>query len=406
MIDKQYPFLLFVYVFILTNGNTYLNCTDPSCLNSTEKDLLIKKIDQVNDKLDAVVQIMANNSSDVAPIKNLTQGPIASSIYIPVREPKPRIGFLSPSHIFTQKFPLDFPLSFKLALSFFEDPNFFKTHPIKISNKFLLSGPPGCGKSFLVELLAQEFQLPLIYLKATDLQDPYYGESSRKVTEFFKYRDPQGRPVILFIDEIDAIASQRQSSSSQGDRSTLNALLVELQQNNYDSSIFIFVATKRREDLDQAFLNRFEGNYIDMKSMNLNERIYFIRDILSAYHIYDEAIINAAAKKSVGLSRRSLAAAIENSYAWYMHNKKRDNTNIVYTKEDLLPFIYKAQCDNKISWMTLLQKFMDKSSKGLTYTNLALSTVLISIQLASNEWLSNKAHAFLGATPLSQYFIK
>ena len=303
-----------------------------------------------------------------------------------VLEPKPRNELMRPADVIARKFPQVFPHCFQVVQSFLEDPRHFMQFNAKIPNKFLLSGPPGCGKSYFVELLSQQYQLPIIYVKATDVQDRFYGESSRKITELFNYRDPQGRPLILFIDEIDAIACQRQNEMFQGDRSTLNALLIELQKVSFDKSIFIFVATNNKEALDKALLDRFEGQCIEMELLSYADRVHFIQDILGAHHIHDEALIKTIAQKSKGLSRRALAAALEASYAWYIHKSKL-NPLAHYVAEDILMFIQKAKSDHKISWSSKITQFIKTTSPTLTYVNLSLGTVLMCAQLASNAWL-------------------
>lgn len=383
--------LSFFVFFILS-----LNCED----KYTE---LSNKIAELEELIRSYgrIEVLATFDTEKEMQKQQSQKEEHPVIDVPVMEPKSRTSLdslHSPAQLIAQKFPQEFPHSFQIALSFFEDPYHFDRTSAKIPNKFLLSGPPGCGKSFLVELLSQQYQLPIIYLKATDLEDRFYGESSRKITEFFKYRDLKGRPVILFIDEIDAIACQRNGSMSQTGRSTLNALLVELQRNSFDRSMFIFVATNNKDVLDAAFLNRFEGQCIEMSPMNYHERLSLIKDLLSNYNMYDEQIITIAANKSAGLSRRALATAIESSYTWFIY-KRKTNSGLSYTANDILLFISKAQIDNKSSWRAFAKEFIDKSSKCLTYTNLVLGTTLVAVQLLTNPWIAEKLNNSLQMIP-------
>ena len=72
----------------------------------------------------------------------------------------------------------------------------------------ILYGPPGCGKTMLAKALSNELKFSFISLSCTDVLDKYQGESEKNVRDvFMKARSCQ--PCILFIDEIDALCSER-----------------------------------------------------------------------------------------------------------------------------------------------------------------------------------------------------
>lgn len=298
-------------------------------------------------------------------------------------------GIFTPSQVIYKKFPQDFPKSFQTMLAFLEDPKPFLQAKAKVPNKFLLSGPPGCGKSYLAELLAHEFQLPMIYVKASDLEDKFYGESSRKITEIFNTRDPHGRrPLLLFIDEVDAIAVQRKDTTPEGLRATINAFLIELQKHSFDSSIIIILATNNKQVLDPALLNRFEGLCVEMQQMSQRDRELFISDVLSHISVVNkDTAIKSLAKKAAGLSRRAIATALESAYSWSIC---RNYAPRALTIDEIVPFILQAHQDRKTSWFIKCHKFITNSTMHVNYVHALLGTMLIGIQIATNPWVIEK----------------
>jgi len=75
----------------------------------------------------------------------------------------------------------------------------------------LLHGPPGCGKTALANAIANECRVPFLRISAPEVVSGMSGESEAKVRGLFK-EAAQLAPCILFIDEIDAIATKRDGS--------------------------------------------------------------------------------------------------------------------------------------------------------------------------------------------------
>ena len=80
---------------------------------------------------------------------------------------------------------------------------------------FMLTGVPGCGKSFIVKALAKEWNMPLLRLDAGALFDKYIGETERKLREALATAEALS-PSILWIDEIEKGFATTGPSSSDG----------------------------------------------------------------------------------------------------------------------------------------------------------------------------------------------
>ncbi|XP_038882465.1 cell division control protein 48 homolog C [Benincasa hispida] len=88
----------------------------------------------------------------------------------------------------------------------------------------LLHGPPGCGKTKLAHAIANETGVPFYKISATEVVSGVSGASEENIRELFSkaYRTA---PSIVFIDEIDAIASKRENLQREMERRIVTQLM-------------------------------------------------------------------------------------------------------------------------------------------------------------------------------------
>lgn len=124
---------------------------------------------------------------------------------------------------------------------------------IKPIRGVLLHGPSGTGKSFISEALANEVDANFVKKSSGDIMSKYIGQSGQNIKRIFdEAREAKGN-TIIFIDEIDAIASKRTDEENKERNATLNELLVQMSSSDNDN-IFMIFATNLVELLDPAFL--------------------------------------------------------------------------------------------------------------------------------------------------------
>ncbi|XP_031173059.1 ATPase family protein 2 homolog [Sander lucioperca] len=119
----------------------------------------------------------------------------------------------------------------------------------------LLYGPPGCSKTMIAKALANESGLNFLAIKGPELLSKYVGESERAVREVFR-KARAVAPSIVFFDEIDALASERGSSSGSsgvGDR-VLAQLLTEMDGIEQLRDVTVLAATNRPDMIDKALM--------------------------------------------------------------------------------------------------------------------------------------------------------
>ncbi|RIA89422.1 26S protease regulatory subunit 6B [Glomus cerebriforme] len=120
----------------------------------------------------------------------------------------------------------------------------------------LLYGPPGTGKTMLVKAVAHHTTASFIRVVGSEFVQKYLGEGPRMVRDVFRLAR-ENSPSIIFIDEIDAIATKRFDAQTGADREVQRILLELLNQmDGFDqtSNVKVIMATNRADTLDPALL--------------------------------------------------------------------------------------------------------------------------------------------------------
>lgn len=120
----------------------------------------------------------------------------------------------------------------------------------------LLYGPPGTGKTMLAKAVAHHTNAAIIRMVGSEFVQKFLGEGPRLVRDVFRMAK-ENAPSIVFIDEIDAIATKRYDANTGADRE-VQRILIELltQMDGFDQTVNVKVimATNRADTLDPALL--------------------------------------------------------------------------------------------------------------------------------------------------------
>jgi len=120
----------------------------------------------------------------------------------------------------------------------------------------LLYGPPGTGKTMMAKAVANATSATFISMVGSEFVQKYLGEGPRMVRDVFRLAR-ENSPCIVFIDEIDAIATKRFDAQTGADREVQRILLELLNQmDGFDqaTNVKVIMATNRADTLDPALL--------------------------------------------------------------------------------------------------------------------------------------------------------
>lgn len=176
----------------------------------------------------------------------------------------------------------------------------YAEYGLTIPNGMLLYGPPGCGKTFFAEKMAEEIGFNFYQIKPSDIQSKWVNASQENIKNLFD-EAKQNAPSIIFIDELDALVPSRDTSNiSHMNTSAVNEFLAQM-NNCGEDGIFIVGATNRPNAIDPAIL----------RSGRLDKHIYLPPPDFEARKLMFELYLKKRPTE-IGLNYEELAKATEN----------------------------------------------------------------------------------------------
>ena len=153
--------------------------------------------------------------------------------------------------------------------------------PLGWPRGMLLYGPPGTGKTMLAAATANELDGYFINVDAASMMSKWLGEAEKNVSKLFKmarkYNEREGKPVILFIDEVDSLLGDRNSEVG-GEIRAKNQFLSELDGVNgkgKDTMMYVIGATNKPWSLDEPFLRRFQKRiYVSLPNQEARQKLF------------------------------------------------------------------------------------------------------------------------------------
>jgi len=183
----------------------------------------------------------------------------------------------------------------------------------------LLFGPPGCGKTMLGAALANEIDGIFIYLDSAHVMSKWLGEAEKnvaKVFEFARKKASGGTPVVIFIDELDALFGLYDSEVG-GEARVRNQFLKEMDglkdKLSVGLPIFVVGATNKPWRLDEAFLRRFNKR-VYVPPPNKEARLKLLEAYTKSVELAEDVSLEKLAELTEGYSSSDIRDIVIDAY--------------------------------------------------------------------------------------------
>ena len=123
----------------------------------------------------------------------------------------------------------------------------------------LMAGVPGCGKSAIAKAMANEWNMNLLTVQATDLKGSLVGESEAKVHRLLDTAKAAA-PIIIFVDEAEKLLGKSEGVHDGGAHDAVLGQFLSFMQED-DSGVFFVFTANNMEKFAPELVDRFEGRF-------------------------------------------------------------------------------------------------------------------------------------------------
>ena len=178
--------------------------------------------------------------------------------------------------------------------------------PLGWPRGILLFGPPGCGKTLIAAAVATELDATFFSIDAASIMSKWLGEAEQNVAKLFgsaRKSSNEGKPAIVFVDELDSLMGQHQNEVG-GEIRVRNQFLKEMDgivDKGKNLHVYVIGATNKPWDLDWPFIRRFQKRIL-VPLPDHHTRLMMLKLYISNLTIAQDVDLHELARLSEGFS--------------------------------------------------------------------------------------------------------
>lgn len=210
----------------------------------------------------------------------------------------------------------------EFLVNFLKNPQKYVEMGAKLPKGVILFGEPGTGKTLTARAIAGEAGVPFFNVTGSDFIEMYAGLGAKRVRNLFK-EAKESAPCIVFIDELDALGTNRGEMGHSEKDQTINALLSEMDGFDTSDGVIVMAATNRMADLDPALIRpgRFD-RHIAIQLPEYKDRLNILKLHGANKKLSEEIDLESLAKMTIGFSGAALEALLNEAT---IHAVNRDS---------------------------------------------------------------------------------
>ena len=250
------------------------------------------------------------------------------------------------------------------------NPELRRLYGKSLKGGLMLYGPPGCGKTYIARALAGEIGASFINVTLTDILDQFIGNSESNLHSLF-VTARRHAPVVLFLDEIDAIGQKRSQSTSAAWRGVTNQLLMEMDGIGADNEgLFILAATNTPWDVDPAL--RRPGRFD--RSVAVLPPDAPARHSILYHYLKDRPMegidLGVLVRQTNGFTGADLAHLVDSAAEFAMMDSLRTGTVRMMTMQDFANALKQVR-PSAAPWFSSARNIVEYGNRDGQYDDLA-----------------------------------
>ena len=174
----------------------------------------------------------------------------------------------------------------------------YKRMGISFPGATILHGPPGCGKTYAVDKLAEYLGWKRFDIDSSTIASSYIHDTSKKISEVFTSAI-KASPSIIVIDEMEAFLSNRSMAGPSGTHHIEEvAEFLRRIPEAISKGVLVFAMTNMIDTIDPAILRRGRFDHIiEVKMANKEEILALLKVKFRELPIADDVVVENIAEQ-------------------------------------------------------------------------------------------------------------